>query len=58
LWWVRVDGLADVVDADTATGVAAIDLLAEKYPHYRTRRPDGPVIVVRDLVWHEWAAQP
>ncbi|GAA3722172.1 TIGR03668 family PPOX class F420-dependent oxidoreductase [Gordonia hankookensis] len=58
LWWVRVDGLADVVDADTATGVAAIDLLSEKYPQYRTRRPDGPVIVVRDLVWHEWAARP
>ncbi|MGC5257047.1 TIGR03668 family PPOX class F420-dependent oxidoreductase [Gordonia sp. DT218] len=58
LWWVRVDGRADVVDADTTVGACAIDLLAEKYPQYRVERPDGPVIVVRDLVWQEWAARP
>ncbi|MYR08105.1 TIGR03668 family PPOX class F420-dependent oxidoreductase [Gordonia sp. SID5947] len=58
LWWVRVDGLADVIDAETTQGAGAIDLLADKYPQYRAERPDGPVIVMRDLVWHEWSARP
>ncbi|AZG47489.1 TIGR03668 family PPOX class F420-dependent oxidoreductase [Gordonia insulae] len=58
LWWVRVDGRAAVVDADSPAGSTAIDVLAEKYAQYRTDRPDGPVIVVRDLRWHEWVARP
>ena len=58
LWWVRVDGTAQVIDADAAEAARAIDLLAEKYPQYRTDRPAGPVIVVRDLTWHGWSATP
>ncbi|MXP23686.1 TIGR03668 family PPOX class F420-dependent oxidoreductase [Gordonia sp. HNM0687] len=58
LWWVRVDGRAEVVDAETEAGATAIDHLAAKYPHYRADRPDGPVIVVRDLTFQSWAATP
>lgn len=58
LWWVRVDGVAEVVDATSTAGARGIDVLAGKYPQYRDRRPDGSVIVVRDLSWHEWAARP
>ncbi|MCX2965667.1 TIGR03668 family PPOX class F420-dependent oxidoreductase [Gordonia aquimaris] len=58
LWWVRVDGRADVVDAESELGARAIDRLAAKYSHYRADRPDGPVIVVRDLAFHSWAATP
>ncbi len=56
LWWVRVDGVAEVVGPDSAEGARAIDQLAAKYPQYRTDRPDGPVVVVHDLSWHSWSA--
>ncbi|ROZ98579.1 TIGR03668 family PPOX class F420-dependent oxidoreductase [Gordonia sp. OPL2] len=56
LWWVRVDGAGEVVDPDTDQAGRAIDRLAEKYPQYRADRPDGPVVVVRDLTWHSWSA--
>lgn len=56
LWWVRVDGVAEVLDATTAEGTAAIDTLATKYPQYAARRPHGPVIAVRSLRWHHWSA--
>lgn len=56
LWWVRVDGRADVVDAATAAGAHGIDVLASKYEQYRERRPNGSVIIVRDLTWHHWSA--
>lgn len=41
LWWVRADGTATVSENDEAA-----DLLVAKYPAYRERRPDGPVITV------------
>jgi PPOX class probable F420-dependent enzyme len=51
LWWIRVDGVASVVDDD-----AAIDLLAAKYEQYRAARPPGPVIAIADLQWRQWSA--
>jgi PPOX class probable F420-dependent enzyme len=54
LWWVRADGVA-VVEHDGAPRVAALDALAERYPQYRERRPDGPVIRVRVTRWSGWA---
>jgi len=55
LWWVRVDGDAEVVE-----GRAAIDELLphflEKYPQYRSRPPVGPAIVMRPQRWVGWAA--
>lgn len=37
LWWVRLRGTARVVDEPRA-----LELLAEKYPQYRTHPPAGP----------------
>jgi len=42
LWWVRADGTATVLD----DAPDAIDLLVERYPQYRERRPGGPVIAL------------
>jgi PPOX class probable F420-dependent enzyme len=49
LWWVRVDGVAEVVDSE-----AAIDALAAKYEQYRTARPAGPVITIAPERWSSW----
>ncbi|MBJ8343467.1 TIGR03668 family PPOX class F420-dependent oxidoreductase [Antrihabitans sp. YC2-6] len=57
LWWVRVDGTARVVDADSVAGVAAIDALVAKYAQYSGARPEGPAIVVSGLRWSAWSAQ-
>jgi PPOX class probable F420-dependent enzyme len=51
LWWVRVDGVAEVVQSDRA-----IDALAAKYAQYRAARPDGPVIEITPESWRSWAA--
>lgn len=57
LWWVRVDGVADVVDASSPPGAEGIAALVAKYPQYRAARPDGPVIVVRPSRWASWTAR-
>jgi PPOX class probable F420-dependent enzyme len=49
LWWVRVDGTAEVVDDE-----GAIDALAAKYAQYREARPAGPVIVIEPERWRSW----
>ncbi len=50
LWWVRVDGEAQIVDQAEPEWQAA---LVEKYPQYREQPPDGPWIVVTiDRVSH------
>lgn len=55
LWWVRVDGHADVRDDPTAadTGLAA---LARKYPQYTNAPPAGPMIAVQIARWTGWSA--
>lgn len=45
LWWVRADGTARVLDGG-AEAEAGLDLLTERYPQYRGRRPDGPVVAL------------
>lgn len=49
LWWVRVDGAAEVIES-----AAAIDALAAKYEQYRAARPAGPVIAVEPERWRSW----
>jgi len=49
LWWVRVDGPAEVIDSS-----AAIDALAAKYEQYRVVRPAGPVIAIDPERWRSW----
>ncbi|TYK45828.1 TIGR03668 family PPOX class F420-dependent oxidoreductase [Actinomadura decatromicini] len=55
LWWVRVDGHAAVVD-DPARTAEPVRLLADRYPQYRDRPPDGPVIAVTIDAWTGWTA--
>ncbi|MGW1159742.1 TIGR03668 family PPOX class F420-dependent oxidoreductase [Streptomyces sp. NPDC002513] len=62
LWWVRADGDARTVPPgapatrDREEYGAALTLLAQKYPQYRTTPPDGPVIVVAVRRWSGWSA--
>lgn len=55
LWWVRVDGRAEVLEAgDLADrGRAA---LIERYAAYRQRPPAGPYLRVEVTRWSGWAA--
>ncbi|WP_454854238.1 TIGR03668 family PPOX class F420-dependent oxidoreductase [Promicromonospora soli] len=54
LWWVRADGVASV-EHEGGPRAAALDALAARYPQYRERRPDGPLIRVRVTRWSGWA---
>ena len=62
LWWVRADGGARIVQPDApeadarAEYAAAVDLLRQKYPQYRSRPPQGPVIVVTVVGGSGWRA--
>ncbi|WFR73558.1 TIGR03668 family PPOX class F420-dependent oxidoreductase [Prescottella defluvii] len=56
LWWVRVDGAAQVISTEDDEGRSAVDALVAKYPQYRSMRPSGPVVAVRDLRWRSWSA--
>jgi PPOX class probable F420-dependent enzyme len=51
LWWVRVDGPAEVVESNEA-----IDALAAKYEQYRAARPGGPLIAIAPERWRSWVA--
>jgi PPOX class probable F420-dependent enzyme len=53
LWWVRVDGVAEIVESERA-----LDALAGKYEQYRAARPDGPVIAITPERWRSWAFSP
>ncbi|MFF7124500.1 TIGR03668 family PPOX class F420-dependent oxidoreductase [Streptomyces sp. NPDC008240] len=63
LWWVRADGEARVLPPGAADPAvreaheAAVRLLCEKYPQYRDRPPDGPVIAVGVRSWTGWEAR-
>lgn len=52
LWWVRARGTAVERQAGTAG-----DLLRARYPQYRERPPEGPVIEVSITRWSGWSAQ-
>ena len=71
LWWVRVDGSAQVLTADNSQRgrtirrqgrpeqvAIALEALTRKYPQYVSRPPAGPVIAVRLTRWHWWEATP
>jgi PPOX class probable F420-dependent enzyme len=55
LWWVRLDGVAEVV-VDGAEHMYAIALLEAKYPQYRAMRPTGAVMRVTVAGWTGWEA--
>jgi PPOX class probable F420-dependent enzyme len=68
LWWVRVDGSAEVLsvgDDDLATPMArsrpeqvgvGLQALTHKYPQYACQPPPGPVIALRITTWRWWQA--
>ncbi len=58
LWWVRVDGHAEILAAQDPSGRASIDALVAKYPQYAHNRPEGPAIIVRELTWRSWEYTP
>ncbi|MEV5967072.1 TIGR03668 family PPOX class F420-dependent oxidoreductase [Kribbella sp. NPDC051952] len=53
LWWVRVDGVARVLDDNSA----AVGLLVAKYPQYDADPPRGPVIAISVDGWSGWSYQ-
>jgi PPOX class probable F420-dependent enzyme len=55
LWWVRADGVARVL-AEGAEAEAGLDLLVTRYPQYRERRPDGPVVALDVQRISGWSA--
>jgi PPOX class probable F420-dependent enzyme len=55
LWWVRADGRATIL-GDGAERERALDLLAERYPAYRERRPGGAVIRIDVERWTTWSS--
>jgi PPOX class probable F420-dependent enzyme len=50
LWWVRVDGTAEVIASDNDL----VDALVAKYPQYAPYRPKGPLIVITPTHWSGW----
>ncbi|KAA9166295.1 TIGR03668 family PPOX class F420-dependent oxidoreductase [Amycolatopsis acidicola] len=50
LWWVRADGYAAVVPGHS------VDALVAKYPQYRERPPEGPVVRTEVTKLSGWAA--
>ncbi|GGK72133.1 TIGR03668 family PPOX class F420-dependent oxidoreductase [Mangrovihabitans endophyticus] len=50
LWWVRADGVAEVLDSAPAAGAA----LAARYSQYRDRPPGGPFLRISVLKWVTW----
>jgi PPOX class probable F420-dependent enzyme len=55
LWWVRLRGLARVVEEGSEYD-AGIDALVAKYEQYRSVRPEGPAMVIELIRWQWWSA--
>ncbi len=55
LWWVRADGVAQVVESGDVHD-DSIGRLVGRYAQYRRHRPTDAVIVVDVLRWSGWAA--
>jgi PPOX class probable F420-dependent enzyme len=53
LWWVRVDGTAEIWESGPRRR-EALALLAAKYRQYREKVPPGPVIAVAVTGWRSW----
>jgi PPOX class probable F420-dependent enzyme len=55
LWWVRLDGMARVLEEGMERG-HALELLRAKYEQYRAEPPRGAVIAVRVERWTSWSS--
>jgi PPOX class probable F420-dependent enzyme len=56
LWWVRLRGRGRVLEGGDERE-RALELLAEKYPQYRTEPPVNAVIAIDVSDWRAWYAQ-
>ena len=56
LWWARADGTARILEPGEPEARDAVERLAERYPQYRRRPPEGPVVAVDVHRWSSWAA--
>jgi PPOX class probable F420-dependent enzyme len=55
LWWVRADGVAEVV-ADPSAEHPGITALVQRFPQYRDEPPSGPLLVVTVHRWTGWTS--
>jgi PPOX class probable F420-dependent enzyme len=55
LWWVRIDGTAEIHEDGELRG-RALGALVEKYEPYAMAPPDGVVVVITPTRWSGWAA--
>jgi PPOX class probable F420-dependent enzyme len=55
LWWVRVDGLAEVHDSGEQMAIGYA-VLRQKYLQYERVALDGPVVTVDVKRWSSWQA--
>jgi PPOX class probable F420-dependent enzyme len=58
LWWVRAEGLAQVLPAGTDPELRSESLgaLQRKYPQYRQQPPTAAVVRIRVTRWGGWSA--
>jgi PPOX class probable F420-dependent enzyme len=56
LWWVRLRGLATVIEPGHSDAVSAVAALVAKYRQYETRPPAGDVIRIDLIGWQWWSA--
>jgi PPOX class probable F420-dependent enzyme len=54
LWWIRADGVAQVLPSSSA----GLEALTAKYPQYRTAPPFGPFLEIAVRRWSAWSATP
>ncbi len=57
LWWVRLRGLAQILDVGESR-THALDALTAKYAQYREIVPTGDVISIELVRWQWWSATP
>ena len=53
LWWVRVDGIARIIEGGPEQDRAITELMV-KYEQYADDPPPGPVIALDIAVWQGW----
>ena len=54
LWWVRADGVAEVVGEPA--GHPGIQALVQRFSQYRDEPPSGPLLVVSVHRWTGWTS--
>jgi PPOX class probable F420-dependent enzyme len=55
LWWVRADGIAEVIEAPSADH-PGIQALVQRFSQYRDEPPSGPLLVVTVHRWTGWTS--